>query len=304
MGKEVLKMETTSAEKCSDNVFEIGGFLSSRDYSAKTKIAFATDLQNFARWFQKANNEDFNLGRVTGADIASYRDHLRNDGKAVATVNRRLNALRSYLAWAVEQGLISSNPASKVKELKRQPLAPKGLDRTQIRKLLRESELRQDHLAHALFSFLAFTGCRASDLIGVTLKDLNLTERTGKVVFRNGKGSKERTVPLPAPARGAIRDWLQHRTQTDSKTLFVTRRGEGISDRWLRGICARYSRICGFDFSPHTLRHSYAKSFLESSSNDLVSLMTILGHENIQTTARYSLRSEAQLAEAAEKVAF
>ena len=297
-------METTSAEKCSDNVFAISDFLASRDYSAKTKIAFANDLQNFASWFQKANNEDFNLGRVTGADIASYRDHLRNDGKAVATVNRRLNAIRAYMAWAVEQGLISSDPASKVKELKRQPLAPKGLDRTQVRKLLRESELRRDHLAHALFSFLAFSGARASDLIGVNLNDLTLTERKGKVVFRNGKGGKERTVPLPAPARGALRDWLQRRPQTQSKALFVTRRGEGISDRWLRGICSRYTKICGFHFSPHTLRHSYAKTFLEGSSNDLVSLMSILGHENIQTTARYSLRSESQLAEAAEKVAF
>jgi len=255
-------------------------------------------------WFQQANAESLNIARVTTADVSAYRDHLRSEGKAVATVNRRLNAIRACFAWAVDQGLVSSNPASKVKELKRQPLAPKGLDRAQVRKLLRESELRRDHLAHALFSFLAFTGCRASDLIGVNHNDLTLTERTGKVVFKNGKGGKERTVPLPAPARGAVREWLQRRPQTESKTLFITRRGQGISDRWLRGICARYSRICGFSFSPHTLRHSYAKSFLESSSNDLVGLMAILGHENIQTTARYSLRSEAQLAEAAEKVAF
>jgi integrase/recombinase XerC len=297
-------IEATSAEKCSDNVLVIGDFLACRDYSPKTKIAFACDLQNFFSWFRKANDEDFSFGRVTTADVSSFRDHLRAEGKAVATVNRRLNAIRAYMAWAVEEGLISSNPASKVKELKRQPLAPKGLDRTQVRKLLRESELRRDHLAHALFSFLTFTGCRASDLIGLNVNDLTFTERTGKVVFRNGKGGKERIVPLPAPARGAVREWLQRRPQTQSKALFVTRRGEGISDRWLRGICSRYTKICGFHFSPHTLRHSYAKSFLESSSNDLVSLMTILGHESIQTTARYSLRSESQLAEAAEKVAF
>lgn len=297
-------VQTGLAENYADNVFALGDFFASRDYSAKTRIAFATDLQNFARWFQQANAERFELGRVTAADVSAYRDFLRADGKAVATVNRRLNALRSYLGWAVEQGLMAVNPATKVKELKRQPLAPKGLDRAQVRKLLRESELRRDHLAHSLFSFLAFTGCRASDLIGVMLNDLTLNERTGKVVFRNGKGGKERTVPLPAPARGAIRDWLQHRPQAESKSLFVTRKGEVISDRWLRGICSRYSMICGFDFSPHTLRHSYAKNFLEASSNDLVSLMAVLGHESIQTTSRYALRNESQLAEAAEKLAF
>lgn len=297
-------VQTGLAENCSDNVLALTDFWASRDYSAKTKVAFATDLQNFARWFQQANAENLILARVTTADVSAYRDHLRTEGKAVTTVNRRLNAIRAYMTWAVEQGLIATNPAKKVKELKRQPLAPKGLDKVQVRKLVRESELRRDHLAHAVFSFLAFTGARASDLIGVALGDLTLSERTGKVVFRNGKGGKERTVPLPASARSAIRDWLKHRPQSESKCLFITRRGEGVSDRWLRGICSRYSMICGFDFSPHTLRHSYARRFLEASTNDLVSLMAILGHESIQTTSRYALRNESQLAEAAENLAF
>ena len=295
-------MVSVSIENNADNVPGLGVFLSDRDYSPNTRIAFANDVRGFANWFIQANAEAFALGRVTSADVASYRDHLRIEGKAIATINRRLNALRAYLAWAVEQGMLPSNPAAKVKELRRQPLAPKGLDRTQVRKILRESELRRDYLANALFSFLAFTGARASDLLVVKLGDLTLTERTGKVVFRHGKGGKERMVPLPAPARSAVREWLQHRPGAQSSALFVTRRGEGLSSRWLRAICSRYSMICGFEFSPHTLRHSYAKAFLESSSNDLVSLMAILGHESIQTTARYSLRSEAQLAEAAERM--
>jgi site-specific recombinase XerD len=300
----VVNIQIASGEITADNVLGFADFFGTTDYSTRTRIAFATDLQGFARWFEGANGEGFDPRRVTVADVASYRDHLRVEGKAVATVNRRLNAIRAYLAWAVGEGLLPTNPGTKVKELKRQALAPKGLERAQVRKILRESELRRDHLAHALFSFLAFTGCRASDLVGVRINDLALTERTGKVVFRNGKGGKERTVPLPAPARGAIREWLKCRPQTESPALFVTRLGGGLSDRWLRGICEKYAKICGFDFSPHTLRHSYAKSFLESSSNDLVSLMTILGHESIQTTARYALRSEAQLAEAAEKIVF
>lgn len=295
-------MEARTAENTANNVPELADFLASRDYSANTEIAFAGDIKAFAAWFLKMNAEAFSIGRVTSADVATYRDQLRAQGRAVATINRKLHALRAFLTWAKEEGHIPTNPAKKIKEFKQQPLAPKGLDRTQVRKLLRESELRGDHLAQGLFSFLVLTGARASDLIAAKLNDLIITERTGKVVFRNGKGGKERTVPLPAPAREALREWLQHRPQTESNSLFVTCRGDGISGRRLRDICNKYSRLCGFDFSPHTLRHSYAKLFLDSSSNDLVSLMSILGHESIKTTARYAMRSEAQLAEAVEKM--
>jgi site-specific recombinase XerD len=74
----------------------------------------------------------------------------------------------------IDQGHVASNPAKKVKELKRQALAPKGLDRSQVRRLLRKVELRQDVRAGAVFSTLLYTGCRVSDLVNLELHDLLL----------------------------------------------------------------------------------------------------------------------------------
>ena len=75
-------------------------------------------------------------------------------------------------------------------------LAPKGLDRSQVRQLLREVELREDIRAAAIFSLFLYTGSRVSDLVQLELADLMLSERTGTVVFRFGKGNKQRSVPL------------------------------------------------------------------------------------------------------------
>ncbi len=103
-----------------------------------TRRAFATDLRKFTRWFAQANKEPFKITRVTTGDVSNFRDHLRRDrGQDVSTVNRRLVAIRSFFNWLVEEGQLTTNPARKVKELKRQALAPKGLDRPQVCRLFR-----------------------------------------------------------------------------------------------------------------------------------------------------------------------
>ena len=117
-------------------------------------------------WFTAANAEPFRVARVTTRDITDFRDHLRREqNQAVATVNRALVTLRRFFGWLVENGHVPSNPAKPVKELRRQQLAPKGLDRSQVRRLLREVELRQDVRADAIFSLFLYTGCRVGDLV-------------------------------------------------------------------------------------------------------------------------------------------
>lgn len=204
-------------------------------------------------------------------------------------------------AWLVDEGEASTNPCRRVKELRRQQLAPKGLDRAQARKLLREVELRGDVRASAIFYVLLYTGCRVSDLVSMELSDMQLSERTGSVVFRYGKGNKQRTVPLPMPARKALKDYLDSRPAVESPLVFIGERGP-MTDRGIRNLCSRYGAICGFHIYPHLLRHSMAHRFLEDSGNDLVALAQILGHESIQTTARYTQRSQDDLAALSEKM--
>lgn len=279
-------------------------FFEGNDYSPNTRRAFVNDLGKFTEWFVQANREPFRIQRVTTADITSFRDHLRREKEqAVNTVNRAINAVRAFFTWLVESGEVASNPAKKVKQLRVQQLAPKGLERPQVRRLLREVELRGDIRANAIFHLFLFTGCRVGDLVQLSLADLMISERSGSVVFNFGKGNKQRSVPLPLPARRAIQEYLETRPPVQDQQLFAGQRGP-MTDRGIRELCNKYTPICGFKIHPHLLRHTMAHRFLEDSGNDLVSLAQILGHESLNTTARYTKRGHEQLAAAADKVAY
>lgn len=298
-----------------ENVFEgipvapgeadlVTAYLTATDFAPGSRRGFAFDLRKLAAWFVDANKEPFRVARVTTRDVTDFREHLRREkGLAVATVNRALVMVRRYFGWLVEQGHLPANPAKAVKELRRQALAPKGLERPVVRRLLREVELRGDVRAGAIFSLLLYTGCRLGDLVGLELADLLVAERSGTAVFRHGKGGKQRSVPLPLPARRALQAYLEVRPPVQSSRVFVGERG-ALTARGVRALCDKYSAIVGAKLHPHAFRHTFARQYLTDNGNDLVGCASLLGHQNLSSTARYGLQTEQELAAAAERLIY
>lgn len=280
-------------------------FLSVNDFAPTSVRAFKQDFGKFCAWFEAANQERYDDARVTPRDIADFRRHLReNKRQAVNTVNRCLVTLRRYFGFLAETGVTESNPCSGIKELRRVVGAPKALERAKVRKLLREATVRHDHRGLAILSILLYCGLRVGELAALELADIDLSERSGSLRIRDGKGSKERIVPIPAEARKAIERYLTMRPPIDSKRLFVGKGDQPLGTDGIRYLVKKYGIAAGLDLHPHQLRHTMATEYLNSTENDLVGLAQLLGHESIQTTSRYTRRSLERLAECSQRMAF
>ncbi len=282
----------------------VDGFLSAHDYSPHTDRAIRADIGKFAAWFTTANNEAFDPSRITVRDIADFREHLaRVRRQSVATVNRSLVSVRRFLGHLVRSGALPENPATSVKELRRVPTVPKGLTTAQVRRLMREIEIRQDRRAGGIIGLMLYGGLRVSDVVGLELADVTISPRSGQVVCRHGKGNKLRIVPLPAEARRLLSIYIECRPPVQEQAVFIGERGP-LTDDGVRSICSRYSAITGVSFTPHTLRHTFAHRFLESSNNDIVALAQILGHESLNTTAVYTKRSGEELQQRVDEMRY
>ena len=217
----------------------VNDFLSANDFSRHTVKAIKADLRKFANWFVSANGERFDPTRVTVRDVADFREHMaRVRRQSVATVNRALVSIRRVLGYLVASGALSGNPAESVKELRRMPILPKGLSTSEVRKILREIELRQDYKAAACVGLMLHAGLRASEVVGLELDDVTVAPRSGQVVCRQGKGNKQRIVPLSVEARRVLQAYLETRPVVECQAVFIGERG-ALTYSGLRAICAK-----------------------------------------------------------------
>jgi integrase/recombinase XerC len=285
-----------------------------RGLSENTVRAYHGDLMHLAAYVAAVSGEsigiDEALSAATLADLRGWLAAMSADGLSRTTLARRGAACRAFFTWAVDEGLVSANPALRLASARPSVTVPTVISTDAVVTLLDAAERRCDdgdaiHLRDwAVAELLYATGMRVGELAGLDLRDIDLDQRLVRVM---GKGSKERVVPFGIPAKRALIEWLSRgrpqlvRQATDA-ALFLGQRGHRVDQRQVRAAIHDLCQLAGIDdIAPHGLRHTAATHLLTGGS-DLRSVQEVLGHASLTTTQRYThvsaerLRATYQLA--------
>jgi integrase/recombinase XerD len=274
-----------------------------RGRSSNTITSYRRDLVGWERWLDAAGIEP---DAVRPEDLERYLELARSEGKSAATVTRSLASLRGLFRFLYDEGAIAADPTADLQSPRLARRLPKALDEDQTLQLLNSvaGVGPLDFRDRALLEVLYGTGARISEVVGLSLADLQSDDGLVRVF---GKGSKERLVPLGRPAREALGAWLSplgrplvapdrwaHRD--DAEAVFLNTRGSRLSRQGAWAILKRHAQRVGLSdqVSPHVLRHSCASHMLAHGA-DIRVVQELLGHVSIATTQIYTKLSQDHL---------
>ena len=259
-----------------------------RGLAENTLSAYRSDLLLFSVW---AASRSRGLLDVGPADLSDFM--AEQLGTPVRTVARRLSALRRFYRYQVQRGTLDHDPSARLESPRLARRLPGVLSETQVDELLAAPDVSNalGLRDRAMLELLYASGLRVSELVGLTLNRINLTQSTVRV---SGKGAKERLVPFGEEAA----DWLERylaRGRAEilagrvSEALFPSRRARAMSRQAFWQAIKRYALRAGIDreISPHTLRHAFATHLLNHGA-DLRVLQMLLGHSDLSTTQIYT----------------
>ncbi len=261
----------------------------------KTLAAYRSDLAGLARFLGRSGR---GLCEAEYADLAAYmQTRMVHSARSGA---RLVSSMRRFYRWAVREDLLGEDPSALLDRPKPGQPLPKVMSEAEVDALLCAPDLRSARglRDRSMLEVLYAAGLRVSELVGLTLAQLN---REAGVVRILGKGGRERLVPLGDQAL----DWLQRYFREArpellkgavSEFVFPGRAGRAMTRQNFWNIIKAYARVAGLvsDPSPHTLRHAFATHLLNHGA-DLRAVQMLLGHSDLSTTQIYTHVATARL---------
>ncbi|MEJ2177063.1 MAG: site-specific tyrosine recombinase XerD [Gammaproteobacteria bacterium] len=264
--------------------------------SDNTVSSYRADLKHFSKYLDDSKQGLLSTNRNT------LRDYLDSRGARCSrrTVSRSLSTIKRFYRYALAEELTEIDPSADIASPSLGKPLPKILSEQQVDDLIRSPDVRTPLglRDRAMLETLYATGLRVSELVSLSMNELDLVVGACKVI---GKGDKERLVPLGEQALQWIERYLSEGRpdslgSRQSEILFVTRRAAGMSRQAFWQNIKRYALKAGIEsgLSPHTLRHAFATHLLNHGA-DLRSVQMLLGHSSLSTTQIYTHVARARL---------
>jgi integrase/recombinase XerD len=259
--------------------------------SANSVEAYGRDLRRYLGFLSERGLSSW--PEVRRADLQAHLAWLVSHGISARSQARALSAIRALHRLLAAERIAAEDPSDEIEAPRPARRLPELLSVDEVERLLAAPRPRTAAGARdkAMLELLYATGLRVSEL--VTL-DVNQVDLESRVLLARGKGSKERLVPVGAPAAEAVRRYLAGPREAllrgrRSRDLFVTPRGGRMTRQGFWKLLGRHARAAGIRraISPHKLRHSFATHLL-SGGADLRAVQAMLGHADISTTQIYT----------------
>lgn len=257
--------------------------------SNNTIEAYIDDIEKLLRYLDTTN---LSWNEVQRDTLINFVCTLQDVGIGARSQARVISGIKSFFRFAISEGFIEEDPSEQLETPRLGRHLPAILTVDEINSMIASIDLTQPEgqRNRAILEVLYSCGIRVSELVGLRLSQLYLDD---EYICVEGKGGKQRLVPISPTAIAEIELYLQHRGELDIKPgeedyLFLNRRGRHMSRVMVFYIVRNACEQCGIkkSVSPHTLRHSFATHLLENGAN-LRAIQNMLGHESITTTEIY-----------------
>jgi len=265
--------------------------------SPKTTNWYAGMLETWSeavgeRWLDPDATRSFIVSLQTREERYVHHPKRRahDGGLSVFTIRGYIRSVKRLFKWLHDEGRIAVNPMTRLRMPKKPKLLPRAISRDDFDKMLEAAHLARDR---ALLLMLRDTGCRAAEIAGLKIGDVDLARG---IVLVCGKGNQQRFVFLQPKTRTAVQEWLQERGEyTDADKVFASGEGD-FKPSTIYQVLARRAKDAGIvgRFNPHSLRHGFGRDWV-LSGGDVSSLADVLGHSDIETTRVYLRFNTAEL---------
>lgn len=274
-----------------------------KNTSKNTISSYRRDLVRMHKYLAEKDIAEYK--EVQYSHLTGYLTLLQQEGMANTSISRNIAALRGFFKYLELNQLVSLNPANNIRTLKVEQKLPVILSLEEVEAFLNQpNDSCKGIRDKAMLEVLYATGIRASELVGLTLGDVNLS--LGFIQCDDGK--KQRIIPIGKLCKASLEVYINEsrctyfKDETDTKSpttpLFVNTRGNMLSRQGFWKIIKGYANDLGTtkDVSPHMLRHSFACHLIQNGA-DLKSVQEMMGHESIISTQVYTKVGEHKLKE-------
>lgn len=287
MGKADNVIEYTSRSNELINDFINDGLRGRADNTIK---AYRQSLNRFKRYLIEAGTD---LNGYSRMDVQMYIRRLETvEKRAASGVNREFATIRAFSRWAGKADTVADIRI--VQPARMHDKAPRWLTRNKRLEIIRLADRKTNKRDYAIIHVLLGAGLRVSELVALDRDDVTISERKGSIHVRNSKSGKERTVPLAAETRRAIRVYLEQRDD-DIEALFISQLKQRISVRSVQTMLKQY------DVTPHQLRHTYVKALVDKGYSTAL-IMSLSGHSSADMIAWYSTPSDEERQQAVDSL--